>query len=92
MLTCRHAGVRLIGIVFLELPSWLRVLHPRQFKDYPEKGAASGDLVETFLKYAGFYLHYHNEKIPDVVRGWKVCASWSIGSRASVAVVASQLE
>jgi hypothetical protein len=28
--------------------------------------------VETFSKYFGIYLHYHNEKVPDLVKGWKV--------------------
>jgi len=43
-----------------------------QFKDFPEPGAPKGDLVETFLKYQGIFLHYHNEDIPAVVKGWKV--------------------
>jgi len=28
--------------------------------------------VETFSRYLGFYLHFHNEKVPDLVKGWKV--------------------
>ena len=43
-----------------------------QFKDFPHKGAATGDLVDVFLSISGFYAHYHNEKVPDNVRSWKV--------------------
>mmetsp|Transcript_23541 Transcript_23541/g.56286 ORF Transcript_23541/g.56286 Transcript_23541/m.56286 type:complete len:264 (-) Transcript_23541:98-889(-) len=43
-----------------------------QFKDFPEKGASKGDLVDTFLKYLGVYIHYHNEEVPSLVKGWKV--------------------
>eukprot|EP00873_Tetraselmis_striata_P038014 jgi/Tetstr1/458278/TSEL_044764.t1 len=59
-------------------PDWKRVVAvfvqgaAWQFKGFPEQGAKGGDLVETFSRYLGFYLHFHNEKVPDLVKGWKV--------------------
>mmetsp|Transcript_5007 Transcript_5007/g.10824 ORF Transcript_5007/g.10824 Transcript_5007/m.10824 type:complete len:494 (-) Transcript_5007:500-1981(-) len=43
-----------------------------QFKDWPYKGAAEGDLVDTFSKVAGFFVHYSDEKVPELVANWNV--------------------
>ncbi|KDD72479.1 Cdc73 RNA pol II accessory factor, partial [Helicosporidium sp. ATCC 50920] len=43
-----------------------------QFKQWPYKGAAQGDMVETFHKVCGFYLHFHDEKVDPMIRKWNV--------------------
>ena len=34
-----------------------------QFKDFPYKGAAKGDLVETFSNIFGAYFHYKDDAV-----------------------------
>ncbi|KAG1678510.1 hypothetical protein FOA52_014543 [Chlamydomonas sp. UWO 241] len=59
-------------------PDWARVVAvitqgvKWQFKDFPFKGAATGDLADTFKNVCGFYLHYNDEKVHDVVANWNV--------------------
>lgn len=36
------------------------------------QGAQEGDLVETFSKLAGFYMHYSDEAVPELVGNWNV--------------------
>jgi parafibromin len=43
-----------------------------QFKKWPYRGAASGDMVETFLKVAGVFFHYADEPIDPLVKKWNV--------------------
>lgn len=43
-----------------------------QFKDWPHKGAAQGEMLDTFSKVAGFYIHFSDDKVPEVVAGWNV--------------------
>ncbi|KAF5837552.1 RNA pol II accessory factor, Cdc73 family-domain-containing protein [Dunaliella salina] len=43
-----------------------------QFKDWIFKGAKEGDLAETFQKVAGFYIHFADEKVPELVANWNI--------------------
>ncbi|KIY94217.1 putative Parafibromin [Monoraphidium neglectum] len=43
-----------------------------QFKDFPFKGADTGNLVDTFHNVLGIYPHYADERPPDTVRSWNV--------------------
>ncbi|GAX79100.1 hypothetical protein CEUSTIGMA_g6540.t1 [Chlamydomonas eustigma] len=43
-----------------------------QFKDWPHKGVAEGDLSEVFSQVCGFYLYFSDEKIPEAVTNWNV--------------------
>ncbi|KFM26620.1 Parafibromin [Auxenochlorella protothecoides] len=43
-----------------------------QFKKWPFPGASSGDLLDTFQRMAGAYLHYQDEQIDPAVKAWKV--------------------
>uniref|UniRef100_A0A7S3R426 Cell division control protein 73 C-terminal domain-containing protein n=1 Tax=Dunaliella tertiolecta TaxID=3047 RepID=A0A7S3R426_DUNTE len=43
-----------------------------QFKDWIFKGAKDGDLAETFQKVAGFYIHFADEKVPELVANWNI--------------------
>eukprot|EP00892_Ulva_mutabilis_P009876 jgi/Ulvmu1/7260/UM035_0047.1 len=43
-----------------------------QFKEYPFKGAESGDLVELFTSICGFYFYYRGETVPDTIKSWNV--------------------
>lgn len=45
---------------------------PWQFKKFPFRGASSGDLVDTFQKVCGFYLHYTDEPLDPQVKKWNV--------------------
>lgn len=59
-------------------PDWQRVVGVIaqganwQFKDWPFRGADKGDLVDTFNKVCGFYVHFRDEKVPDLVGNWNV--------------------
>lgn len=55
---------RVVGVVCLG-KAW-------QFKQWPHKGAASGDLVDAFQKVCGTYFHYTDEKVDPTVKGWNV--------------------
>jgi parafibromin len=45
---------------------------PLHTQAFPFKGAATGDLAETFKNVCGFYLHYSDEKVADDVANWNV--------------------
>jgi parafibromin len=45
---------------------------PWQFKKFPFAGASNGDLVDTFQKVSGVYLHYSDEPIDAQVKSWNV--------------------
>ncbi|GAB4817648.1 hypothetical protein N2152v2_004694 [Parachlorella kessleri] len=57
---------------------WKRVVavfclgKPWQFKKWPFKGAGEGDLVETFSRVRGYFLHYSDEKVDPTVKGWNL--------------------
>lgn len=57
---------------------WARVVgvfclgKPWQFKKFPFSGAANGDLVDTFQRVCGVYLHYSDEPIDAQVKKWNV--------------------
>jgi parafibromin len=57
---------------------WKRVVgvfclgKPWQFKKFPFRGASNGDLVDTFQKVSGLYLHYSDEPIDAQVKQWNV--------------------
>ncbi|KAF8059437.1 CDC73 [Scenedesmus sp. PABB004] len=60
-------------------PDWQRVVavilqgKAWQLKEFPFRGAERGELMETFSNLFGAFLHYSDEKVPDVVQTWK-CA------------------
>lgn len=43
-----------------------------QFKEWPHKGAPEGDLSDLFSRVCGFFLHFINDKVPEVVSSWNV--------------------
>jgi len=43
-----------------------------QFKGWPFRGVASGDMLECFASLRGFYLGFADEKVPDAVLSWNV--------------------
>lgn len=43
-----------------------------QFKDFPFKGADTGNMMETFTKIQGFYFAFHNEELSPLVKSWNV--------------------
>ncbi|GMH36728.1 hypothetical protein BSKO_04601 [Bryopsis sp. KO-2023] len=43
-----------------------------QFKDFPFKGAAKADMIETFTRIQGFYFAFHNEELSPLVKSWNV--------------------
>ncbi|PSC73571.1 parafibromin-like isoform X2 [Micractinium conductrix] len=45
---------------------------PWQFKKWPFKGAKTGDLVDTFTRVMGVFLHYTDEKVDAGVKSWNV--------------------
>jgi parafibromin len=45
---------------------------PWQFKKFPFAGASSGDMVDTFQKVCGVYLHYGDEPVDPQVKRWNV--------------------
>lgn len=45
---------------------------PWQFKTWPFEGAKTGDLVATFQRVAGVYLHYADEPVDPAVKKWNV--------------------
>lgn len=57
---------------------WKRVVgvfclgKPWQFKKFPFTGASNGDLVDTFQRVSGVYLHYSDEPIDAQVKQWNV--------------------
>lgn len=57
---------------------WARVVavfalgKPWQFKKFPFAGASSGDMVDTFQKVCGVYLHYGDEPVDPQVKRWNV--------------------
>lgn len=46
---------------------------PWQFKDFPFKGAAKGDMVDTFSNVFGAFFHYKDEAV-------SCCLLWLVGS------------
>jgi hypothetical protein len=62
----REDWVRVVAVVVLGKP-W-------QFKTWPFKGAAAGDLLDTFSRVAGVYLHFADEPVPAAVKAWDVKA------------------
>lgn len=42
---------------------------PWQFKDFPYKGAAKGDLMDTFTHLFGAYFHYADEPVSGAQKG-----------------------
>ncbi|KAK9823446.1 hypothetical protein WJX72_002818 [[Myrmecia] bisecta] len=51
--------------VFVQGKAW-------QFKGWPYKGVAEGDLVDTFAHLLGIYLHFHDEQVEASVKAWNV--------------------
>lgn len=57
---------------------WSRVVavfclgKPWQFKTWPFQGANKGDLVATFQKVAGVYMHYADEPLDPSIKKWNV--------------------
>ena len=57
---------------------WKRVIgvfclgKPWQFKRFPFKGASTGDMVDTFQRVCGVYLHYSDEPVDPQVKKWNV--------------------
>ncbi len=45
---------------------------PWQFKKFPFTGASNGDLVDTFQRVSGVFLHYSDEPIDAQVKKWNV--------------------
>lgn len=45
---------------------------PWQFRNWPFPGADKGDLVQTFNRVCGIYLHYADEPIDPTVKQWNV--------------------
>ena len=43
-----------------------------QFKKWPFEGASTGDMVATFMRVAGLYVHYTDEPIDPLVKTWNV--------------------
>jgi hypothetical protein len=43
-----------------------------QFKDWPFKGAADGDLVDTFAHVKGFHLKYSDTPLQPQIKDWPV--------------------
>jgi parafibromin len=62
--TSKQDWDRVVGVFCLGKP-W-------QFKKFPFKGASNGDLVDTFQRVSGVYLHYSDEPIDAQVKKWNV--------------------
>lgn len=45
---------------------------PWQFKYWPYPGAKEGDMVATFNTVCGVYLHYSDEPVSAMIKGWNV--------------------
>lgn len=43
-----------------------------QFKKWPFKGAAEGNLVDTFSRVLGVFVHYTDEQVDATVKSWNV--------------------
>ncbi|KAK2077895.1 hypothetical protein QBZ16_003763 [Prototheca wickerhamii] len=43
-----------------------------QFKKWPFRGAASGDLLDTFQRVLGVYLYFQDQTVESTVKQWKV--------------------
>lgn len=43
-----------------------------QFKEWPFKGVAKGDVVELFSRHLGVFFSFHGEAIPPLVKTWNV--------------------